>query len=130
MPYVPSFFSINQKLVFTRENGEPWVKLQYEEFENVLRNMLRAIDLDEAWYRETYPDVDAAIKAGDLPNAREHFIASGYFEGRLPGDFEVDEAWYFTTYPDIAEAHARGEVASAKQHFVEFGYAEGRLPRA
>jgi hypothetical protein len=41
-------------------------------------------EVDEEWYRRTNPDVDAAIRKGTIPNAKFHFIDSGYQEGRKP----------------------------------------------
>ncbi|WP_146287318.1 hypothetical protein [Gemmobacter aquaticus] len=102
--------------------------MPYEEFENLLRRLLHAIEIDEEWYRRAYPDVDQAIRDGAVKSARDHFLNSGYFEGRLPSEVKVDEAWYLATYPDIAEAVRAGSVPSARQHFLSFGYAEGRLP--
>ncbi|PYF07465.1 hypothetical protein C8J30_11716 [Rhodobacter viridis] len=102
--------------------------MRYEDFEAILRDMVATIAIDEDWYRATYPDVDQAIRDGVITRAQEHYIASGYFEGRLPCAVTVDEAWYFETYPDVAAAHAAGEVSSATQHFLLYGYAEGRKP--
>lgn len=128
MRYVPPFSSLNENLVFSSDDGTPSVKMTYEDFEKLLRKLLHAVEIDEEWYRGNYPDVDQAIRDGVVKTAREHFVTSGYFEGRLPCELEVDEEWYFKAYPDIAEAAKAGEVASAKQHFLAFGYAEGRLP--
>lgn len=128
MRYVPPFSSLNENLVFSSDEGTPSVKMTYEDFEKLLRKLLHAVEIDEEWYRSAYPDVDQAIREGVVKTAREHFVTSGYFEGRLPCEVEVDEDWYFKAYPDIAEAAKAGEVSSAKQHFLSFGYAEGRLP--
>lgn len=128
MRYVPPFSSLNENLVFSSDEGKPSVKMTYEDFESLLRKLLHAVEIDEEWYRGNYPDVDQAIRDGVVKTAREHFIASGYFEGRVPCEIEVDEEWYFKAYPDIAEAAKAGQIASAKQHFLAFGYAEGRLP--
>jgi len=62
-----------------------------------------------------------------IKSARNHFIHSGYFEGRLPSAPEFDEAWYLAQYPDVAEGITKGEIASARQHFLEHGHEEGRL---
>lgn len=40
--------------------------------------------VDEEWYRKTNPDVDAAIRRGTIPDAKFHFLDSGYLEGRKP----------------------------------------------
>jgi hypothetical protein len=40
--------------------------------------------VDEVWYRETYPDVDEAIRIGRETSAKSHFVDQGYHEGRKP----------------------------------------------
>lgn len=40
-------------------------------------------DFADAWYLETYPDVAAAIAAGHIRGAREHYACFGHAEGRL-----------------------------------------------
>jgi hypothetical protein len=97
---------------------------------DVLRTLLRAVPVDEQWYCETYPDVAQAIAAGDYRNARHHFVADGYFEGRWPGPARVDTDWYLTAYPDVQRAVENGEVTSAQDHFDRHGYREGRAPNA
>lgn len=128
MRYVPPFSSVNQNVIFGSDQGKAWVKMTYDDFEALLRKFLNAVEIDETWYRTTYADVDQAIRDGVVKSARDHFVASGYFEGRLPCEVAVDEDWYFKTYPDIAAAVKAGEVGSAREHFLAFGYAEGRLP--
>ncbi|WP_019998694.1 beta strand repeat-containing protein [Aureimonas ureilytica] len=48
-----------------------------------LNNNGGADDFNEAAYRTTYSDVDAAIKAGTFKNAYQHFVQFGQFEGRV-----------------------------------------------
>ena len=40
--------------------------------------------VDEAWYRRAYTDVGAAIRAGQLASAAEHFTVVGAEEFRAP----------------------------------------------
>ena len=86
------------------------------------------IALDEAWYRQRYPDVDEAIATGLLPDARQHYRESGYFEHRLPYPIAVDAPWYLSQYTDVGAALSRKLYASAQAHFEEVGFKEGRLP--
>jgi hypothetical protein len=51
-------------------------------FLGVIRLFLERYPVDEVWYRDVYPDVDAAIRAGDMESASIHFIEHGFFEGR------------------------------------------------
>ena len=82
MRYVPPFSSLNARISVTEDAGQRWVRMTYEEFQGVIRKLLQAIDVDEEWYQRRYPDVEAAISDGTIKSAREHFIVSGYFEGR------------------------------------------------
>ena len=88
--------------------------------------ILERAPVDDAWYRGVNADVAAAIIAGVIPSAKDHYIRAGYFEGRLPCEPTVDEAWYLTCYPDVAEAQRKGMVGSAKAHFRDYGREEGR----
>ncbi len=54
----------------------------------VIQLFLQRFPVDEVWYREAYPDVDEAIRNGQIESARRHFIEYGYFEGR---DFRPPE---------------------------------------
>ena len=102
--------------------------LTEEQLLSVMQNLLLAVPVDEAWYRDAYPDVAAAINSGEIGSAKGHFIDSGYAEGRLPFDHELDEEWYLKIYPDVAKEIEAGYVESARQHYIEHGYKEGRLP--
>ena len=101
---------------------------QNQDFLNVVRLMLASITVDDAYYRELYPDVSAAVDAGTYESTRDHFIQHGYFEGRLPGRLDVDSAWYTKNYEDVFIGIENGEIASAEDHFNLHGYFEGRMP--
>src|SRR5271155_5133479 len=62
------------------------VSLSRENLEWLIKVLLRAVEIDENWYRTTYPDVDVAIKQGAYKSAKHHFVEDGYFEGRRPGN--------------------------------------------
>src|SRR5262249_19320104 len=106
------------------------VVLTKDQLFSFIRNLLRSVPVDEEWYRKTYPDVDEAIEEGRIASGREHFISSGYFEGRKAGRTVVDENFYLATYPDVAEGIEFGEIQSAQEHFETHGAEEGRLPYA
>lgn len=40
--------------------------------------------VDAPFYLETYPDVAAAVLAGRVPSAGEHYLRNGAGEGRIP----------------------------------------------
>lgn len=84
----------------------------------------------EAFYFETYPDLQQAAAAGQLGDAHRHFVDTGYFEGRVGIAPEVDEDFYAALYPDVAEAVAGRRIESLFSHYVASGVAEGRVPSA
>jgi hypothetical protein len=125
--YIVPFDSLMRQLGLD-EASKSDITMTKEQFEQLLRSMLRYVEVDEAWYRNAYPDVDEAIRNGKVPSAKDHFVASGYFEGRKRGRVVVDEQWYLAEYPDVAEGIELGELLSAQQHFDSSGEKEGRVP--
>jgi hypothetical protein len=85
---------------------------------------------DEEFYLQKYPDVRRAIADGKIASGIQHYLSSGFYEGRMPCDFQVDEEWYLATYPDVTNAIEGGKYESAKQHFKECGFIEGRAPNS
>jgi len=130
MSYVAPFSVIKDRFTFSGKNGNVQATIAYEELRDVLKLCVRAVEVDEEWYRETYPDVANSIDAGVFKSAKHHFVEEGYFEGRLPSPIQVDEAYYVETYPDIARGIDEGLITSPSEHFLKFGYAEGRIPAA
>ena len=99
-----------------------------EEIFGLIKMMLASVDVDDAWYRRRYPDVSAAVDAGEYQSTRHHFVEHGYFEGRLPCRLSIDETWYIQTNDDVLAGIRNGDIASAEEHFNQYGYVEGRLP--
>jgi len=128
MKYVSPFANLKNRFVVGSADGEVWAKIKYSDLEDFLRMILLSVEVDENWYRATYADIDEAIRNGVIKSAKQHFVTSGYFEGRLPYPMSVDEEWYLTAYEDIRAAVHAGTFTSASEHFATFGYAEGRLP--
>ena len=62
------------------------------------------MQFDDQWYSGTYPDVEGARLAGDVKSLREHFISSGYLEGRLPIELPFDPQWYL----GLLRRHSQG----------------------
>jgi hypothetical protein len=77
---------------------------------------------DEDVYLALYPDVAEAVAGGQFADAREHFRAFGFDEGRLPN---FNGQAYLAANPGLAEALAETGV-TALQHYVMHGRAEGR----
>lgn len=128
MKYLPPFELIRRSVEISTVRGELRVNMSYESFVDILRMMIRGVDVDDTWYARTYDDIGNAMKDGVLRSAKQHFVDDGYFEGRLPFPIAVDESWYLRKYPDVAESIRAGTVESAQEHFNTDGYREGRLP--
>ncbi len=94
----------------------------------LLREAIRNMPFDEAAYREANPDLVAGQRAGDIGDLHEHYIQTGYLEGRVATPLAVDEAFYLSTYTDAQDAMRRGDISSAREHYLRQGAAEGRLP--
>ena len=73
---------------------------------------------NEGEYLTENPDVAAAGI-----NPLEHYVTSGYQEGRSIGD-NFDPDYYLTRNPDVAAAGI-----NPLEHYVTSGYQEGRLPK-
>ncbi len=133
MKYVIPYSQIKKTLAVAARNGAAGGNSADEIeaiFFDVIKPLLLSVDVDEDWYREQYPDVAKAVDAGLFSSARQHFIDSGYFEGRLPAPLTIDEIWYASQYPDVVDGVMNGKFSSLAQHFREHGYQEGRNPFA
>jgi hypothetical protein len=125
--YFPDFKSLTEicpDLKTKREADTVQVKASFIKL--LIEEVVSRIYFDDDYYYRNNPDVAEALRTGKVTSLQEHFIHTGYFEGRRPSPLYVDSAWYVSNYPDIAEALARGEVASATRHFEDRGLQEGR----
>ena len=127
-PYVQLLKRLDIAHIESKKLSNIKLSLSTGQLLQLIRLLLRGVDVDEKWYRAAYPDVDAAIRAGELKSAKHHFVKSGYFEGRRAGPVVVDEQWYLAANPDVKESMELGEFRSAQRHFEEHGEKEGRLP--
>jgi hypothetical protein len=126
--YLPPFELVRRSIEISTVRGELRVNVSYESFVELLRTLIRGVEVNEAWYARAYEDIGSAIKDGIVQSAKQHFIDDGYFEGRLPFPITVDERWYLSQNPDVADSISNGVVTSAQEHFEKDGYREGRLP--
>lgn len=81
---------------------------------------------DENWYLARNPDVAAAIEAGLISSAAEHFNLYGKNEGRSAGPL-FNQSDYLSNNPDVAAAVEAGLI-TAYDHFLLYGASEGRSP--
>lgn len=128
MRYLLPFEAIQRSVRIATERGQLSVNTSYDNFIEIVKALLTAVEVDETWYTQQYPDIGRAIADGTIESARWHFVNHGYKEGRLPFRIEVDEDWYLENNPDVAEGVASGQIASGQRHFEDDGYREGRRP--
>src|SRR5512137_2467035 len=51
---------------------------------SIMAKRIASIKFDEAWYLSRYPDVKEAVKRGTIASGREHYVAHGFYEHRMP----------------------------------------------
>jgi hypothetical protein len=93
----------------------------------LVRLVLHDIEVDEDWYLENYTDVSQAVDEGHVRDATEHFVNSGYYEGRFPCKPIIDRSFYLELYDDIREAADSGALEDVESHFLGMGYQEARV---
>ena len=125
-PFLPSYMQLGKGIAMS-EDGRT-VSMSRELFDLFIGTAALACAFDPVWYRVEYPDIGAEVANGAITDELEHFLESGYEEGRTPAYFDVDEEWYLTRFPDVADAIASGVVEDADEHYNEVGYGEGRAP--
>jgi hypothetical protein len=128
--YFPSFAQLSSMLRVRSEVFETKRKIAIgaDVLKELITRALISVDFDPEWYLATYPDVKEAYEKGRIQDLKEHFISSGYFEGRQPQAVKLDEKWYLKNYPDIREAIGAGRVRSAEEHYTQNGQIEWRSP--
>ncbi len=80
---------------------------------------------DEHYYLEMYPNVAAAVAAGEFATGYDHYIKYGQYEGYSPSPY-WDETWYLQENPDVAAAVKAGTVSSGFMQYYLFGQHENR----
>jgi hypothetical protein len=80
---------------------------------------------DEHYYLTTYPNVAAAVKAGQFATGYDHYIEYGQYEGYNPSPY-WDEAYYLQENPDVAAAVKAGTATSGFMNYYLYGQYEGR----
>lgn len=76
-------------------------------------------DFDEVFYATTYPDIGAALGAGDQRTGWQHFVAHGRLEDRCPSPW-FDPAIYRQN-PQVARALAADPELTAFDHYLKVG---------
>jgi hypothetical protein len=130
--YFPNFAQLSSMLRIKPESldSKRKIAISADLLKELIVRCLAHLEFDEHWYVSKYPDVKEAWEKGQIKDLREHFLTSGYFEGRFPNELAVDEKWYLDKYEDVRDAIASGKAASAAQHYFKNGQFEGRSPTA
>jgi hypothetical protein len=97
-------------------------------FRLLMEAALANIPFDEKYYLSTHADVARSVQQGKCPGGRQHYVASGYYEGRDIGRAGFDEAWYLERYPDVKKAVIGGQSFSGWEHYNGPGSKEWRAP--
>jgi hypothetical protein len=123
-------YRILSKLIQTSNlEGVNYVSIPEDIFRRLLTAAIKSKGLfDERFYLDAYPDVATAITNKQIANGLEHYVATGYYENRLPRRLIVDERFYLQENPDVADAIRKGHLRDAQEHFEAAGLIEGRAP--
>lgn len=125
---LPSFGAlIASKVVVLSSSSTYFAVDQHLIFQLALPHLMM-IEFDEAWYLDTYSDINEAVAGGVLVSAHLHYLRHGYYEHRLPREILVDEEWYVSAHRDVRDAIAQRHYVSGQEHFERAGFREGRLP--
>jgi hypothetical protein len=82
MSRYPAFAGVVRKLGLDPSSDVYPAQVPWSQVLDVVRYFVQRYPFDEAWYRAAYPDVDTAIRQGQIASAHRHFLEHGYFEGR------------------------------------------------
>lgn len=128
--YVPHIELLLQALRINRDrlNSRSKVAIDARLLKAMLQAMIANAPFSEEFYKVTYPDLAAAHAAGDIPDLHQHYVDSGFLEGRFGAPPPIDEAFYTSNYRDVGQAVLKGDVKSGTEHYMRSGAAEGRLP--
>jgi hypothetical protein len=129
MKFVPPYDLILKHFVTTPKGSQArnQVTVNREFLEFLLRGLLEHVEFDEMQYLKCNPDVADAVRKKEMQSAREHFLTTGYFEGRI-GGVPVQEDWYLARNPDVAAAKRARKVESAEMQYRIAGANEWRQP--
>lgn len=129
-PFIPHIDLLLQALRVNRDrlNSKSKIAIDAKLLKALIQTMIASSPFSEEFYKQNYPDLAAAHAAGLIPDLHQHFVETGYFEGRFGAPPPVDEAFYTSTYKDVGQAVLKGDVASGTEHYLRSGASEGRIP--
>jgi hypothetical protein len=122
------FAQLKTSLRIIPMRGHLQADIARDDFLDLIKTILRAVPVDQSWYRATYPKAAKEIDIGTFSSVTLHFAEQGYFEGYYPFEIVVDETWYVSRYDHVRTGLELGVAKSAQDHFIRLGYDEGCLP--
>lgn len=128
--YIPHIDLLLQALRISRDRlgSKSKIAIDAKLLKMLIQTMVANAPFSEEFYKQNYPDLAAAQTAGQIPDLHQHFVETGFFEGRFGAPPPVDEAYYTSTYKDVGQAVLKGDVVSGTEHYLRSGAAEGRVP--
>ncbi len=128
--YIPHIDLLLQALRISRDRlgSKSKIAIDAKLLKVLIQTMVANAPFSEEFYKQNYPDLANAQTAGQIPDLHQHFVETGFFEGRFGAPPPVDEAYYTSTYKDVGQAVLKGDVVSGTEHYLRSGAAEGRVP--
>ena len=128
--FLPHIELLLQSLRITRErlNSRSKVAIDTRLLRALLQTLAQHLPFDADFYLANNPDIAEAHERGVITDLHQHFVDSGFLEGRFGAAPPVDEPFYESRYKDIGAAIRRGDVSSGAEHYMRSGAAEGRVP--
>ena len=128
--YIPHIDLLLQTLRINRDRlgSKSKIAIDAKLLKMLIQTMVANAPFSEEFYKQNYPDLAGAQTAGQIPDLHQHFVETGFFEGRFGAPPPVDEAYYTSTYKDVGQAVLKGDVMSGTEHYLRSGAAEGRVP--
>jgi len=130
--YIPYYDAILHSIGTSRDElkNKKEIAIPVSLFKFLLKIALDNNEFNLSGYLAANRDIQDAVKCGQVPDPKVHYVNFGFFEGRRGATPAVDESWYRRAYPDIGQALRKGEIASGSEHFDAIGAEEFRAPSA
>jgi hypothetical protein len=122
------FANLKTRLRMIPTRGRLRVDIERADLLEIIKRLLITVQLDESWYRATYPKAAKAMDDETFPSTADHYADQGYFDGYCPYAIPVNEKWYVSRYEHVRTGLDLGYAKSAQDHFMRLGYQEGCRP--
>lgn len=102
------------------------VVIDLDDYHKLVAFVAQFSKFDEELYLELNPDVAEGIDGGMVESAHQHFLYSGFLEGRCPSVEGFSAEAYFDLNPDLQSAFEKSDEKGLLEHYIKAGYKEGR----